>query len=53
MEKNQNQKTRECKNCAHHIFNEQWGEHRCKKFASTIYDKYRADYCQYYEEAKK
>lgn len=53
MEKKQNKIKRECKNCTHSIFNEQWGDYRCKKLATTIYDRYHAERCQYYEEGKK
>lgn len=51
MEKTQNK--RHCKDCIHSIFNEQWGDYRCKKFTATIYDNYRATTCQYFEERKK
>ena len=27
-----------CKNCANHIFDEQWGEYKCAVYAHRIYD---------------
>lgn len=42
-----------CKDCKESIFNQKWGEYRCKKRGATIYDTTHAENCKYYEEVKK
>lgn len=39
-----------CKTCANAIFNEQWGEYKCKVFQKTIYDPSRILGCEAYKK---
>ena len=40
-----------CKYCEHSIFNEQWGEWKCKKFELTVYNpEKRASRCKHMKE---
>ena len=41
-----------CKNCIHSIYNETWGEYRCKKYEITIYTGTHEN-CKEFEEVKK
>ncbi len=42
-----------CKNCTHAIYDEQWGEWKCKKRAIRIHDIRTASYCKDYIKKKK
>ena len=42
-----------CSSCAHAIFDEQWGEWKCKKNGTRIYDISKASFCKDYIEKKK
>lgn len=43
---------RMCKNCAHCIFNETWGEYKCKKKQVVCFVG-EARKCKFYEKASK
>lgn len=42
-----------CKTCKHYVFDETWGEHKCKKFAHRICDLDKYVDCQSYEKKKE
>lgn len=42
-----------CSSCIHSVFDEKWGEWKCKKSCTRIYDASKATYCKYYIEKKK
>lgn len=42
-----------CKDCAHSIFDEKWGEYKCKKHQRTVYILLDAEECPSYEKEAK
>ena len=42
-----------CKDCAHVVFDELWGEYKCKMRGHRIYILLDPDECKFYEEPKK
>lgn len=42
-----------CKDCAHSIFDEQWGEFKCKLVQHIVYDADRIVACKDYINKKK
>jgi hypothetical protein len=42
-----------CNSCIHSVFDEKWGEWKCKKRCVRIYDISTANFCKYYIEKKK
>lgn len=42
-----------CKDCAHSIFDEQWGEFKCKIAQHVVYDADRIVACKDYINKKK
>lgn len=42
-----------CSSCAHAIFDETWGEWKCKVSETRIYDTSKASFCKDYIEKKK
>lgn len=42
-----------CKNCDKSIFNERWGEYKCKKYHITVRELDIAEVCEFYDERKK
>lgn len=42
-----------CKECEHSIFDEIWGEYRCKVHHQTVYKIATAENCEDYEKKKE
>lgn len=42
-----------CKTCEHCIFDEQWGEYKCKKHQHRIYNPMQIGACKGYSQKKK
>ena len=45
--------TCKCSDCEHTIFDQVWGEYKCKKFKHRIYDIEKVEECEGYEKKKK
>ena len=43
----------DCKNCIFGVFDEQWGEYKCKAYAIRIYDLNKASDCKLYKPEKE
>lgn len=41
-----------CKNCKHAIFDEVWGDYKCKINYLVIYDPKDVEHCVYYDKGK-
>lgn len=41
------------KTCKHSVFNELWGEYKCKKKECALYSNTECDNCEHYEPKKK
>ena len=42
-----------CSTCEHGVFDEIWGEYKCKRQEIYIYDAYTKTECELYEKEKK
>lgn len=42
-----------CKTCAHSVFDELWGEYKCKFFEKRIYILLDSNECEHYQEKPK
>ena len=42
-----------CKSCKHSVFDEKWGEYKCKKKQIRIYNAKKYENCEDYERKKK
>lgn len=41
-----------CKHCIYGVFNEKWGEYKCKKLYISVPSADHCEKCEYYEEKK-
>lgn len=42
-----------CDKCEHMVFDETWGECKCKKLQHKIYKPEESENCEYYKEKKE
>lgn len=47
-------KAKHCKDCVHSIFDETWGDYKCKELKIKVYTPvYQASACKMYEKKKE
>lgn len=42
-----------CKTCEHAVFDELWGEYKCKKKERRIYEPVKPEDCEFYKKVKE